>query len=62
MEVVEEADQTSDSGSVVVRGLIRPILGCVGVIVIAEDWPCWLPVLGCLGIPVEVDSSVEIDS
>ena len=54
MEVVEDADQTSDGGSVVVRGLIRPILGCVGAIVIAEDWPCWLPVLGCLGIPVEV--------
>ena len=49
-----EADQISDGESVVVRGLIRPIVGCVGVIVVAQAWPCWLPVLVLLGIPVEM--------
>ena len=33
--------------------MIRPIKRVVGVVVVAQEWPCWLPVLVCLGITVE---------
>jgi hypothetical protein len=34
--------------------MIRPIKGVAGVVVVAQDWPCWLPVLVCLGSKVDM--------
>jgi hypothetical protein len=33
--------------------MIRPIVRVAGVVVIAEEWPCWLPVLLDLGVVVD---------
>jgi hypothetical protein len=40
-------------GDNVVRCWIRPLKGVQGVVVVAEDWPCWLPALVGMNIVVE---------
>ena len=40
-------------GDNVVRCWIRPLKGVQGVVVVAEDWPCWLPALVGMDIVVE---------
>ena len=48
-----QAHRAPSDGVSVVRCMIRPIVKVSGVVVVAQEWPCWLQVLVDLGVNVD---------
>jgi hypothetical protein len=38
----------------IVSQMIHPVVGTGDIIVVAQEWPCWLPVALAWGLPVTV--------
>ena len=36
----------------IVRQMIRPVVGVGRIVIVAQEWPCWLPVVLAWGLPV----------